>query len=128
MVLYGSEIKSIRDGHVSLSESYGRIQKGELFLVNCDIGEYKQASIWNHIPKRSRKLLVHRRQLKKLTESSFEKGLTLVPLRMFINERGLAKLILAIGRGKKLHDKRESLKKAEGKRQIDREMRARTRR
>jgi SsrA-binding protein len=123
IVLFGSEIKSIRNGRVSLDEAYGRIRDGELYLIGCDIGEYMQASTWNHLPKRARKLLVHNRQLKKLSEKAHEGGLTLVPLRLLINERGLAKLILAVGRGKKVYDKRETLKKADIKRDIARAMR-----
>jgi len=123
LVLQGSEIKSLRDGRVSLDEAYGRVRDGELYLVGCDIAEYNQASIWNHAPKRPRKLLVHKRQLEKLTAHAKEKGLTLVPLRLLLNERGIAKAVLGVCRGKKLHDKRETLKKQDVKRQIDRAMR-----
>ena len=123
--LRGSEVKTLRGGKVSLDESYGRIRQGELWLVNCDIPEYKQASLWNHEPRRPRKLLVHRRQLEKLVARAREKGFTLVPMRLYFNERGLVKLLLAVCKGKKLHDKRETLKKADAKRRLDRSMRGR---
>ena len=126
--LQGSEVKSIRDGKVSLDEAYARIMDRELFLVGCDIAEYKQATIWNHAPKRIRKLLVHKKQLEKLIERAFEKGLTLTPLRMYINSRGIIKIMLGVCRGKKLHDKRETLKKQEAKRHVDREMKKANRR
>jgi SsrA-binding protein len=125
IVLIGSEVKSLRDGHVSLDEAYVRVMDKELWLVGADIAEYRQASFWNHKPKRMRKLLVHQRELKKLSEKAHEKGLTLIPLRMFFNARGLVKLIVGVGRGKKIHDKRESMKKADVQRQLNREMRER---
>ncbi len=122
IVLGGSEVKSMRNGRVSLDEAYGRIQNHELYLVGCDIAEYKQANIWNHDPKSRRKLLVHKRQLIKLIAKAREKGFTLVPLKLYFNERGIAKLLLGVGRGKQLHDKRDSKKKADNKREIQREM------
>lgn len=125
VVLRGSEVKTLREGKVSLEEAYGRVKQGELWLVNCDIPEYKQANVWNHDPKRPRKLLVHRRELARLGVKAREKGLTLVPLRIYMNERGIVKVSIGVCKGKKLHDKRESLKKADVKRQIDRTMRRR---
>jgi SsrA-binding protein len=125
IVLIGSEVKSLRDGHVSLDEAYVRVIKNELWLVGADIAEYRQASHWNHEPKRLRKLLVHQREFNKLASKANEKGLTLIPLRLFFNARGLVKLIVGVGRGKKLHDKRESLRSADAKRQLNREMRER---
>jgi SsrA-binding protein len=125
VVLIGSEVKSIREGNISLNESYVRVEKGELWLVGADIAEYRQASFWNHQPKRSRKLLVKRRELQKLTVIAFEKGLTLVPLKMYFNNRGIVKVLVGVGRGKKLHDKRQSLKDADNKRRLNREMRER---
>ena len=125
IVLKGSEVKSLRDGHVSLDEAYVRVNADELWLVGADIPEYKQATIWNHEPKRSRKLLVHTQQFNKLSARAFEKGLSLVPLRLYFNDRGIVKLMVGVGRGKKLHDKRETMKKADVKRQIDRAMRNR---
>ncbi len=125
IVLIGSEVKSLREGHVSLDEAYVRVIKDELWLVGADIAAYRQASFWNHEPKRLRKLLVHRREFDKIAVQTGEKGLTIIPLRLFMNSRGLVKLIIGVGRGKKLHDKRQSKKDADAKRQISREMRER---
>jgi SsrA-binding protein len=125
VMLIGSEVKSLREGNISLNEAYVRVEKKELWLIGADIAEYRQASFWNHKPKRSRKLLVHRRELDKLSVKAFEKGLTLVPLRMYFNSRGIVKVIVAVGRGKNLHDKRQTLKDADNKRQLSREMRER---
>jgi SsrA-binding protein len=125
IMLLGPEVKSLRDGKLSLAEAYVRVENGELWLIGADIAQFKQASFWNHQPKRQRKLLVHKRELKKLSERAFEKGLTLVPLRMFFNTRGIVKVVVGVGRGKKIHDKRESKKTADVKRQISREMRER---
>lgn len=125
IVLVGSEVKSLRSGKISLDEAYVRFQRDALWLIGANIAAYTQAGVWNHDYKRSRKLLVHRKQLDKLEEYATQKGLTLVPLRVYFNSRGLVKLIVGVGRGKKLHDKRETLKKADVKRQIDREMRKR---
>ena len=127
IVLLGSEVKSLRDGKISLDEAYVRLQDGDLWLVGADIAEYKQATMWNHAPRRPRKLLVHKRQLLKLKQRAFEKGMTLVPLRVYFNARGIVKLQVGVCRGKKLHDKRESMKSADVKRQIDRAMRSRRR-
>ena len=127
IVLLGSEVKSLRDGHVSLDEAYVRIQDNDLWLVGADIAEYRQANIWNHAPRRPRKLLVHAKQLTKLSQRAYEKGMTLVPLRVYLNARGLIKLQVGVCRGKKLHDKRESIKSADVKRQIDRAMKSRSR-
>ena len=125
IALRGSEVKSMREGQVSIQEAYGRVQKGELWLLGCDIPEFKQATIWNHEPRRERKLLVHGRQLEKLSARQKEKGLTLVPLKLYFNDRGIAKLLLGVCKGKKDHDKRESLKRADTQRQIERNMRRR---
>ena len=125
VILRGSEVKTLREGKVSLEEAYGRVRDGALWLVNCDIPEYKQATVWNHEPKRPRKLLVHRRQLEKLTARAREKGFTLVPLHLYFSERGFVKLVLGVCKGKKLHDKRETLKRADAKRRIDRTMKNR---
>jgi SsrA-binding protein len=127
IMLVGSEVKSLRDGKVSLEEAYGRVRHGEVWLVNCEIPEYKQATLWNHEPKRPRKLLVHRRELLKFVAQAHEKGLTLAPLKLYFNERGVAKVLLALCRGKKLHDKRETMKKADVKRDLARAMRQRNR-
>ena len=123
IALVGSEVKTLRDGKVSLDEAYGRVRGSELWLVGADIPEYKNATIWNHEPKRPRKLLIHRREVTKFANKAHEKGLTLVPLKLYFTDRGVAKVLMGLCKGKKLHDKRESLKKADMKRDIDRAMR-----
>ncbi len=123
IALVGSEVKSLRNGKVSLDEAYGRVRDGEFWLVGCDIPEYTQATLWNHAPKRPRKLLVHKRELSKFAAQAHEKGLTLVPLKLYFNERGIAKVLIGLCRGKKLHDKREALKKADIRRDLQRAMR-----
>ena len=128
IVLIGSEVKSLREGKISLDEAYVRVIKNELWLVGADIAEYRQASFWNHTPRRNRKLLVHQREYKKLSARAFEKGLTLIPLRLYFNSRGIVKLMLGVGRGKQLHDKRQSKRDADARRTIDRAMKARNRR
>lgn len=125
IALVGSEVKSLRDGKLSLDEAYGRVKAGEVWLVGADIPEYPNASIWNHDPKRNRKLLLHKRQVRRFASQAHEKGLTLVPLKLYFNERGVAKVLLGLCRGKKLYDKREALKKADLKRDIQRAMRRR---
>ncbi len=125
IVLVGSEVKSLRNGKISLDEAYGRMRNGELWLVGCDIPEYTQATIWNHHPKRMRKLLVHQRELRKFAGQAHEKGLTLVPLRVYFNDRGIVKVLLGLCRGRKLHDKREATKKANVRRDLQRAMRGR---
>lgn len=121
--LLGSEVKSIRDGKLSLEESYARIKDGDIWLVGADIAEYKQATIWNHAPKRPRKLLMHAVEKRKFAALAHEKGLTLIPLKVYFNARGIAKVLLGLCRGKKLHDKRETLKKNDARRDMDRAMR-----
>jgi SsrA-binding protein len=125
IALLGSEVKSLRDGKLSLEESYARVREGEVWLVGADIAEYKQASIWNHPPKRPRKLLMRREEVRKFADLAHEKGLTLVPLKVYFTGRGVAKVLLGLCRGKKLHDKRETLKKADAKRDMERAMRRR---
>jgi SsrA-binding protein len=123
IALVGSEVKSLRNGKLSLDEAYGRVKGDEVWLIGCDIQEYANASLWNHDPKRPRKLLMHRREVGKFAQRAKEKGLTLVPLKMYFNERGVAKVVMALCRGKQLHDKRDDLKKATMKREMDRAMR-----
>jgi SsrA-binding protein len=125
LVLNGSEVKSLREGKVSLDEAYGRVRDGEVWLVGCDIPEYPNATLWNHQPKRPRKLLMHRRELHRFALQAREKGLTLVPLRLYFNEQGRAKVLLGLCRGKKLFDKREAMKKADVQRALGRAMRQR---
>ena len=122
IVLVGSEVKSLRTGHLSLEEAYGRIKDGEVWLVGCEIPEYVQANRLNHVPKRPRKLLMHRREMKKFAARAKEKGLTLIPLKMYFTE-GRAKVLLGLCKGRQLHDKREVLKRKSAQRDIRRAMR-----
>jgi len=124
LVLVGSEVKSLRGGKVSLDESYARLKEGELWLIGCDIPEYTQANQFNHPPRRPRKLLIHRREIKRFAARATEKGLTLIPLKMYF-KRGLAKLLLGLCRGKQRHDKRQAMKQAEARREIQRALRRR---
>jgi SsrA-binding protein len=123
IVLVGSEVKSLRAGKISLEESYARVRDDEVWLMGCDIAEYAQATAWQHEPKRPRKLLLHRRQVQKFARQAHEKGLTLVPLRVYFNQRGVAKVLVGLCRGRKMHDKREKLKKEDQYRDIQRVMR-----
>jgi SsrA-binding protein len=121
LVLSGTEIKSIRNGKASISESFCEFNdRGELFVINMNVEEYSHGTHYNHKPKASRKLLLNRRELKKLDREVRTTGLTIVPLNLFINEKGLAKIKIALARGKKQYDKRETLKERDTKRQIDR--------
>lgn len=124
IVLVGTEVKTLRDGHCSLEGSYARIDRDELWLIDCEIPEYPMGNRLNHEPKRGRKLLLHRRELAKFAGSATEKGFTLVPTSLYFKD-GRAKVEVAIGRGKQLHDKRQSLKKAEAKREMERAVRRR---
>ena len=108
--LVGSEVKSLRGGKSTISESYAQAKDGELFLVNAYIPEYTQASRFNHEPKRVRKLLVHKREAVKFSNAIQREGMTLIPLKMYFNEKGRAKVLLGIAKGKKTHDKRETEK------------------
>ncbi|MBO6606776.1 SsrA-binding protein SmpB [Psychroserpens sp.] len=121
IVLTGTEIKSIRDGKASIAESFCEFNdRGELFVINMTIQEYSHGTYYNHKPKAERKLLLNRRELKKLEREVNVKGNAIVPLRLFLNEKGLAKLEIALGKGKKLFDKRETLKDRDNKRNLDR--------
>jgi SsrA-binding protein len=126
IALRGTEVKSLRDGKVSLNESFARVEGGELILRAAHISEYKAGSMMNHEPTRPRKLLMHRREIMRLSSKLAEKGLTLVPLSMYFR-RGLAKVELGLVRGKKLHDKRETIRRREAKRSMQREMARRRR-
>ena len=123
IVLHGSEVKSLREGRATISESYATEQANELFLINSYIPEYKQAGQFNHAPRRPRKLLLHRRQIGKLIGAIQREGMTLVPLRLYFNNRGIAKLELGLAKGKRLYDKRQSEKKKDWDRQKARVMR-----
>lgn len=125
MILLGSEVKSLRDGKCQLNEAYGRVKGETLWLVGCDIAEYPQATVWNHEPRRERQLLVHKREMLKFIGKAKEKGLTLVPLKLFFNERGIAKCEMALCKGLKLFDKRDKMKKADARRDIERAVRRR---
>lgn len=117
VVLQGSEVKSIRNGKVSIEEAYGRVRDGELWLVGADIAEYPQANVMNHEPKRSRKLLLHRRELRKFAESADQSGLTIVPLALYF-KNGRIKVQMAVARGRKMHDKRDKLKQQDDRREM----------
>ena len=118
--LAGTEIKSIRQGKASIAESFCEFNSGELFVINMTIQEYSHATYFNHQPKSARKLLLNKRELRKLEKQVKTTGNTIVPLRLFINDRGLAKLEIALAKGKKLYDKRETIKERETKRNLDR--------
>lgn len=118
--LGGTEIKSIREGKASIQEAYCVVEEGEVFIRNMHIREYENASFYQHKPKADRKLLLHRQEIKKLEKKMNTKGFTIVPLRLFINQKGLAKLDIALAQGKKLYDKRQDLKEKDDKRAIDR--------
>ena len=120
MVLHGSEIKSIRLGKVNLQDAYCLFIKNELFVRELHISPYELAKNYNHDAKRERKLLLNRQELKKLHSKFKEKGLTIIPIRIFLNDKGLAKLDIALAKGKKLHDKREDIKEKDLKREMDR--------
>jgi SsrA-binding protein len=111
VALTGSEVKSLRQGKASIAEAYAAARDGELWLYNSNITEYKQAGRFNHAPKRARKLLLHRRQINKLIGAVEREGMTVVPLKLYFNAKGRAKLEIALAKGKKLHDKRETEKK-----------------
>ncbi len=123
IVLTGSEVKSLRAGKATIAESYADAKAGEIWLINANIPEYKQAGPFNHAPKRPRKLLLHQRQINRLAGAVDREGMTIVPLKLYFNEKGRAKLEIALARGKKLHDKRETLKKRSWERERGRLLR-----
>lgn len=118
LVLRGTEVKVLRQGHVSLDEAYARIEGEELWLIGANIPVYSHGNLQNHEPQRRRKCLLRKRELKKLHEQSRVKGLTLVPLRLYFGSRGYAKVTIGVGRGRKLHDKRQHLKDKDAKREM----------
>ena len=122
IALTGSEVKSLRAGRASLDEAFGHLRKGELFLRDCNISPYANAGYAQHVPTRERKLLLHKRELRKWEKKVTERGLTLVPLKLYFNERGLVKVSIALARGKKSHDKRQDLKKRADQREMDRSL------
>jgi SsrA-binding protein len=124
LVLTGSEVKSLRVGRVNLKDSFARIERGEAFLVNAHISPYAAASRFGHEPERARKLLLHRAEIDKLTGRVQERGLTLVPLKIYF-KGGRAKVLLGVGRGRRAYDKREAIRRREMEREADRAMRVR---
>jgi SsrA-binding protein len=123
IVLTGSEVKSLRAGKAAIAESYADARGGELWLINSNIPEYLQASRFNHAAKRARKLLLQKREINRLVGAIEREGMTIVPLKLYFNEKGRAKIEIALARGKKLHDKRETLKKRSWERERGRLMR-----
>lgn len=121
MVLLGTEIKSIRDGKINFTDAYCVFREGELWATGIHIAEYVLGTCNNHEPKRDRKLLLNRRELLKLQKKVTEKGLTIVPVCVILNEQGMAKLEIALARGKKMHDKREDIKSKDNKRDLERD-------
>ena len=126
LVLRGTEVKSLREGQVNFKDSYASIDRGEAWLVGCHIAPYHHGTDANHDPDRSRKLLLHRREIERLLGKVAERGLTLVPLRLYFKE-GRVKVELGLARGKKLHDKRASIRERESRREMEKETRARQR-
>lgn len=125
IALKGSEIKSVRDGRVNLKDSYAKVKDGELWLYDMHISPYDKASFFNHDPLRPRKLLLHRKEINRLMGKVQERGLTLIPLKIYINDRGWAKVELALARGRKLHDKRKKIIEREIRRELERALRRR---
>ena len=123
LVLTGTEVKALRSGKATIAESYASAEQGELFLINANIPEYLQANRFNHEPRRPRKLLMKAREINKLAIGVEREGMSIVPLKVYFNARGMAKLQLALGKGKKLHDKRETEKKRDWNREKSRLMR-----
>lgn len=120
MVLTGTEIKSIRDGKASLADSYCVVDGGEVWVKGMHVSEYFYGSYNNHVARRDRKLLLSKKEIAKISKESSDAGFTIVPLRIFINERGFAKIVIGIGKGKKQYDKRQSIKEREDRINIDR--------
>ena len=122
LMLVGTEVKALREGHLNLRDSYASIANGKAVLHNCHIGSYSHGNQMNHEPLRPRTLLLHKKEIARLLDKIKLKGLTIVPLRLYFNDRGRAKLELAVARGKKTYDRRETIKKREASREIDRAM------
>jgi SsrA-binding protein len=127
LALRGSEVKAVREGRISLKESFAEIKNGEVFLVKCHISPYEAANIFNHDPLRERKMLLHRREIRRLTGKIQERGLTLVPTKVVINDKGRIKLEMALVRGKRAYEKREAIKKRDTDREIRAELKRRLR-
>jgi SsrA-binding protein len=118
--LKGTEVKSLREGAASLNESYCKIEGNEVFLLESNITPYNQGNIWNHDPKRKRKLLMHKKEILKIKQKLMEKGLTLIPVKIYFNDKGKAKVEVALAKGKKLYDKRETIQKRDTERKLRR--------
>jgi SsrA-binding protein len=125
--LKGSEVKSIRDTRINLKDSFARVEKNEVILYNTHISPYEQASYLNVEPTRPRRLLLHRSQIRKLTAQVAQKGFTLIPLKVYLNDRGLVKIELALGKGKRLYDKREDIKRREQELEVRRALKTKRR-
>lgn len=125
IVLRGTEVKSLRDGRVNLRESYASVDGGEVVLHHCHISPYSHGNIMNHDPLRPRKLLLHRKEISRLLGQTQQKGLTLIPLRVYFSPRGQAKVEIALARGKKQYDRREAIKEREAGREVERAMKGR---
>lgn len=125
LVLTGSEVKSLRDGRANITDAFGVVTNGELWLLNAHIAPYEKGGYVNHAPTRTRKLLLHKREIRKLIGALERKGLSLIPMELYFAPSGIAKVRLALGRGKKAHDKREDLKAKEAARDIARALRSR---
>ena len=125
MVLTGTEVKSLRDGRANLQDSYASVKDGEVFLYHCHISPYSHGNLMNHDPLRARKLLLHKKEINKLLGKTQQKGLTLVPLRIYFSERGKAKVELGLAKGKKQYDRRESIKAREAGREVERAIKER---
>lgn len=128
IVLTGTEIKSIRAGTVNLADAYARIERGEAWLVGAHIAPWEGGNRWNHEPRRDRKLLLHRAQIDELLGKTKSKGLSLIPLKLYIDDRGKAKLELGLGKGKQLHDRRRDIAARDARRELERELADATRR
>lgn len=125
LVLLGSEVKSLREGKANLKDSYARILKGEAFLLNAHVSPYPGANRFNHDPTRTRKLLLHSREIERLTGKVNQRGLTLIPLKLYF-KKGRAKVELGLARGKKLYDKRETLRRKAARREVERSLKSRS--
>lgn len=125
IALTGSEVKSIRNHKMTIEEAYARLENGEVWLLQADIAQYPQANVMNHDPRRPRKLLLKKREITKFAESAGQQGLTLVPLDVHFSERGMVKVTLAVAKGRKLHDKRERMKKQDASKEIRNALRRR---
>jgi len=125
--LLGSEVKSIREGRISLKEGYAEIKGGEVYLINCNISPYAPANRFNHEPKRERKLLLHRRQINRLMGKIKEKGFTLVPTKVLINDKGKVKVEIALAKGKRVYQKKEAIKERDRERELRAEIKKRWR-